>query len=111
LGEGVTGNEGTGSTPASVTSPEALNEFLARSDEELAVFADMDERLFQARPEYANMSSVRRRRRTTVLAQQKAQADHPVADEELPLEERLMLCGRLMRPEDAPKGFAISEDA
>mmetsp|Transcript_92843 Transcript_92843/g.298626 ORF Transcript_92843/g.298626 Transcript_92843/m.298626 type:complete len:342 (+) Transcript_92843:1202-2227(+) len=62
-----------------LTSPEALNAQLARSDEELRVFAEMD-----AEP----------------LKPQEG------VDASLPL---LVRCGRLMRPDEVPRGFQLEE--
>lgn len=70
---------GESSTASGLTSPEELNEFLARSKEELQSFADMDETLL--RPSQSRAASV---------------------------EQLLVQSGRLMAPFEVPKGFAVS---
>mmetsp|Transcript_46713 Transcript_46713/g.123412 ORF Transcript_46713/g.123412 Transcript_46713/m.123412 type:complete len:211 (+) Transcript_46713:81-713(+) len=62
-----------------VTAPEELNRLLARSEEELSTFAQMDAEILQ--PESGR-------------------------DASLPL---LVRCGRLMRDEEVPQGFRLEE--
>eukprot|EP00931_Biecheleriopsis_adriatica_P054675 TRINITY_DN3219_c0_g1_i1.p1 TRINITY_DN3219_c0_g1~~TRINITY_DN3219_c0_g1_i1.p1 ORF type:complete len:863 (+),score=209.33 TRINITY_DN3219_c0_g1_i1:32-2590(+) len=65
------------------TTPDALNELLARSADELAAFRQMDTELLQT------------------------SSDAALQREELPF---LVRCGRLMRPEEVPDGFRLEDD-
>eukprot|EP00930_Biecheleria_cincta_P039367 TRINITY_DN27069_c0_g2_i1.p1 TRINITY_DN27069_c0_g2~~TRINITY_DN27069_c0_g2_i1.p1 ORF type:complete len:850 (-),score=172.99 TRINITY_DN27069_c0_g2_i1:24-2573(-) len=85
LGEG-----GPGQTSASEakqpTPPDALNEMLARSEEELVAFREMDQQLLSAAD---------------------AAQDHGQYPAEL---SQLVRLGRLMRPDEVPSGFHVEED-